>query len=204
MMINTMNKTLSIMAIGITQITGCGSMEDDLLDLIDASDEKQICFSERNLGVRMWRIDGSYYLAEQKPDRFLGDENQVMALHSLIEHGYVSPDPRPFTERTSIMTSAQKQAYPLTEKGNEYFHWNEPVCIGERTPSEITEYTEPAQQNGMTVTQATFSYDVELNDMTDELGIEEAIKNSQAGWDNEGSAYFIKTNKGWRLEGLSW
>jgi len=196
----------TIIVIALTgQIVACGSIESDFVDTLNDDANSKICFSEERLGVKMWQVENKYYLVAKKPDRFMGDSNQVMALEALKENGYVKTEPFVFKAK-QFFGPTDTTGYEITGKGSKYFSWDEKVCIGERIATEITEYTEPTENKGMTFTQAKYSYEIKLNDLIDDLEIENDLRKSNVGkkWDGIGNAIFVKTNKGWRLEGADW
>jgi len=95
------------------------------------------------------------------------------------------------------------------EKGSEYFRPDAfgagiEACIGEKTVTEIIDYTEPGE-GGPQATQARFRYEVGFNDFVDDLGIEDALRGEMGrAWPGEGVAAYVKTNDGWRLELARW
>jgi len=179
-------------------LAGCseGIKESDFIDALKTSKKAQLCFNGGDvLGVAMFgEKEGEHYLAEEMTIFRTG----LKTLPKLVEKGYVEREP--IKLRVNYQTH---NAYKLTEKGRQYFKWGEPICIGDRTVTDIIEYTEPAEDSGTKYTAVTFSYEIKLNDFPSDAGLEEQLRES-LGLDGEGEALFIKTNKGWRLERESW
>ncbi len=151
--------------------------------------------SNARINVKKWRDDDGYYLSERDLFDVKGDVN---ALPMLIEKGYVSD--------ISVAMSERMSGYKLTEKGNRYFIWDEPICIGERTVTEILEYTVPAEEGGATFSNVKYAYSVDLNELGFDLDIDQKLLDNMiyGRLKGEGITNFVKTNKGWRLSLGKW
>lgn len=183
---------------------GCGGVEGDLLDALQAKEERALCVSPQLLGVDAFEAnDGKRYVAKAGDFSFMDMGSAVQALDALREEGFVREQatslPRGF--------ASPLDAWEITPKGAEFFRPDPfgagiEVWIGEKKATEIVEYTEPGSEGAI---QASFRYEVTLNDLADDLDIEEALEREVARlWPGEGEAMFVKTNKGWRLQGAMW
>ena len=183
-----------------TILVACSSTEDDFLDTINQNPEElKICISMTKLGVNIWEFSNKYYLAAQPEQSTWGDLSYpIMALEALKEAGYVNTKPFSFTYRRSNLTGHQ-----LTSKGSEYFIWEKPLCVANRKVASDIEYTE----NNENFTTATFKYEIIFNDLIDDTKLEETLISRwkvKGRYDGNGNASFVKTNKGWSLQNLSW
>lgn len=183
----------------IALFSGCSDIESEFIDALnDDMDSRRLCMSGKEINVSMWELNNEYYLAE--PGRF-DDKGKVKAIPRLIEKDYLS------SELTKIKDSRYEHkkvsGYKLTDKGNKYFVWNKPICIGERTATEVVEYTESGEMGGMTFSKVKYTYDIDLNELGADLDIEQELLNKMiyGRLKGEGVSMFIKTNKGWRLQG---
>lgn len=186
--------------------SGCGDLEGELLDELLTEEHQALCVSPSVLGVDAFEAnDGKRYVAKAGEFSFLGSGSKVQALAALQEEGYVSD------EATSLPRSFAStfDAFEITAKGAEYFRPDEfgggiDVCIGEKTATEIVEYTEPGE-NGPQAIQAQFRYELSFNDFVEDLDLEDELEEELArSWPGEGQAMYSKTNKGWRLELAMW
>jgi len=186
------------LAVG-SMLSACSGVDSDLGDAISSSDYAELCVSQNDLGVKMWgEKDGVQYL-EQIKLRSNGGRGE-MVFPKLISEGYVE-------DRQEKIQAPYQQVTVnvLTEKGRKYFKWNESVCVGDREVSEISEYTEPVEYGGMVMSTVTFKYDIEHNDLSNDIGLEEfARTHSIRGMDGEGEAVLVKTNKGWKSQSVRW
>jgi hypothetical protein len=185
---------------------GCGGLEGELLEGLQAEEHRTLRVQPSMLGVDAFELEnGKRYLAKAGDFSFMGSGSAVHALEALKEEGYASE------EATSLPQGFGNSidAFEITKKGAEFFKPDAfgvgiDVCIGEKTATEIVEYTEPAD-NGPQMIQASFRYEIALNDLADDLGIEDALEAEvQRAWPGEGVATYTKTNKGWRLEHALW
>ena len=190
---NAVTTLLCIVAI----LTGCsdaGNIEADFISALNSDEGKHLCIRQGDLGVTIWGTeDGDQYLIYNGVGSTAIKEGKRM-LSKFVEKGYVNPDPISIKYNFS-----QHNAYELNDKGHQYFKWGKRVCIGDRIATSIIEYTEPAENSGMTITQVKFAYDIELDKFVHDLELEEALQ-KDGKMDTEGQALFVKTNKGWRLE----
>lgn len=77
------------------------------------------------------------------------------------------------------------------------------LCLGERSVSEIVEFTTPSDFGGMKMTEAVFSYKMDFNDLAKKLRIEESLQKAYAE-PLQGKAVIVETSNGWRVEKISW
>ena len=188
---------------------GCSDTKGDLLEALNGNnaqgeDEKPLCISPEKLGIDAFETnDGKHYIAEVGTFSYSFARGNVKALDPMKEKGYASQ------EATSLQKSWANfaDAFELTEKGRAVFTTDAigivRVCVGEKRPTEVLEYTEPSDQNPRT--NAQFTYEVVLNDLVGDLGIEEALrKDLNETYPGRGSAHFVKTNEGWRMQMVSW
>jgi hypothetical protein len=68
----------------------------------------------------------------------------------------------------------------------------------------VNDYTEPANAGGPIITTVNFSYELELNDFSEDLDLEESIPGVLNVSDREGMAVLVKTNKGWKAQLVNW
>jgi len=191
---------LILSGIFATILVACSSKDSDFLDTINQDQEKlKICIKMTDLGVNIWEFSNKYYLAAQPEQSTWGDVSYpIMALEALKEAGYVITKPFSFAYRRSNLTGHQ-----LTSKGSEYFIWEKPLCIANRKVASDIEYIE----NNGNFTTATFKYAIIFNDLIKDTKLEEALLSrwkEKGRYDGNGNASFVKTNKGWSLQNLSW
>ncbi len=191
---------------GVFVSSGCGNLEGELLDALQVKEHQVFCVQPSLLGVDAFEAnDGKRYVAKAGDFSFMSSGSAVHALDQLKAKGYVS------NEAVSLPANFANyfDAFEITDKGAEYFRPDEfsgsmQVCIGEKTATEVIEYTEPPQ-GGPQAIQARFRYKVTFNDLVDDLGVEDALRGEVSrAWPGEGLATYMKTNKGWRLEHAMW
>jgi hypothetical protein len=193
--------------VSLAGLTACGSIESEFIKALNASRDTELCVPAGDLGVKLWRVDGRYYLVEQEKSGITGDKSDVQALGRLQKAGYVARDHFTFDGHDGWgFPQRNLVGYEISSKGSKHFKWEEKVCLGEKRATKVVEYTEPSQQTGMVMTTVKFKYDVDFNGFVKDVGIEKDLRRSWAdsSRDGEGDAVFVKTNKGWRLEYASW
>lgn len=176
-------------------LTGCGSVEDDFINILNSDNEKHICLDQGSaFGVTLWGEEkGDQYLMNIGIGYSAKKEGDKMLL-KFAAKGFVDPKPK------NVRYQFQRHnVYKLTDKGRKYYKWGEPICIGDRSVTYIIEYTEPAEKDGKTITHVKFTYTVKWNEIIRELELEEGLQKEVEESNNEGQAVFVKTNKGWRL-----
>ncbi len=182
-------------------VAGCGSVEKQFLDALNASSEKKVCVQPSELGVTVYSSrDGKAYLAAEDPP--FGGPPPVKALDALRARGYAQKEPYMMQ-----VNYAPLPGYEITEKGRPIFPRNGPVCIGERHATEIIDYTESQGGGPVQGSQVNFKYEVEFNDLIKDLGLAEELSKHLTllrNTEGKGQAMFVKTNKGWRLESAMW
>jgi hypothetical protein len=189
---------------------GCDT-KGDLLDALrendmHGKDQSALCLSPQLLGVDAIEAkDGKHYVAKVGTFNLNFFGSAVQTLDALREKGYAK------REATSIPISWGNtgEAYEITEKGARYFQADSfsgqvNVCLGTKEPTEIVDYTEPPE-GGTTQTLARFRYELELNDLVSDLGVEEALrKELTRDFPGSGMANLMKTNDGWVAQMVSW
>jgi hypothetical protein len=187
-------------------LAGCGGIESELLEALQAKEQSPLCVGPSILGVDAVEAnDGKQYVGKAGAFSFMNFGGGVNALEKLKSEGYVSRE----ATMMPMGFGTPVEAFEITKKGEEYFLRDEfsgilEVCLGEKKAVEILEYTEPSG-GGPQVVQARFSYKLKLNDLADDLGLEDEIEAALAqSWPGEGMGTFTKTNKGWRLEMAFW
>ena len=202
--IKSVNTLTTLLCISVLLI-GCSNVEDEFIVKLNEDDNREFClsFSDTNYILEMERLkmpNGDIVFTNE--NRVVQDERGQWTrmnlggamLLKLAEKGYVEEKP------TRIdYTFSRDNGYKLTDKGLKYFPWEKDTCFGNRTATSIIEYTEPAEDDGVTITNVKFAYDVKLNDLTNDLGLENTLREEKDIGD-EGEALFIKTNKGWNLK----
>ncbi len=194
-------KTLAVLTavFSIQLLIGCsGNLESELLDKLKAEIDKEgeRCYDVKDfLDLVLLENGGKQYLAVKSGSvmNFYKEQQArgVEMVKGLQQAGYVGGSEK-------LKYNFQDHAgYELNEKGREHIIWDKGVCVGRRNVTEIVEYTEPGELMGRTFTEVTYKYDVILNDVVPDLGLEDKVKAKLPG---EGEAVFVKTNKGWRLE----
>jgi hypothetical protein len=188
-----------------SMLSACSGVDSDLLDAISSSDDAELCIYQNDLGVGIWgKEDGVQYLAQlKKGDGHRASQVAVgeMVFPRLVSEGYVEDR----QEKIQGAFFQQVTVNMLTDKGRKHFKWDEPVCVGDREVSKITEYTEPAEAGGMVITRVNFEYDIEGNDFSDDIGLEEVARtHAIEGMDGEGEAVLVKTNNGWKSQRVRW
>ena len=194
-------KTITVLAaVFSTQLLiGCsGNLESVFFDKLKAEIDKEgeRCYNVNNfLDLEMLENGGKLYLAVIESDMKLYKEQQargVAMVERLKQAGYVDGSKKKLSYRYQ-----DYMGYGLNEKGRKHILLSEGLCVGHRNITGIVDYTEPKDLMGSTFTQVTYKYDVVLNDIVSDLGLEDKVKAKLPG---EGKANFVKTNKGWRLE----
>ena len=187
-------------------VLGAGGVEGELLDALRTKELKSLCVEPSLLGVDAFEgQDGRHYVAKAGDFSFLSSGSSVHALAALQAKGYVS---REATSMPRGLGSAF-DAFAITDAGAKYFQPDAfgtgiDVCVGEKNATDILEYTEPGKEGPQAI-QARFRYEVELNDLASDLGVEKELAAEIARvWPGEGVAAYVKTNKGWRLEHAMW
>jgi hypothetical protein len=112
-------------------------------------------------------------------------------LKRLREAGYVEGAGRKLTYLFQDHT-----ALKLTEKGLKHIVWKKGICVGRRDITEIIEYTDISGPQAAFGTKVTYGYELIMSDIVTDLGIEDVVKAKLPGTDE---AWFVKTNKGWRM-----
>lgn len=181
---------------------GCShNIESQFLASLNASSDKQVCVDESELGVSRYSSrDGKSYLAAA--DTQFGGKGPINALDALRDRGYIQKEP--FAMQVNF---GHVRGYEITEKGLKHFQPRGPVCIGEKHATEIVDYTESQGGGAVQGSQVNFKYEVRFNDMVEDLGLAEALAKNLTlirNTEGKGSAVFVKTNKGWRLESAMW
>ncbi|EAA7598839.1 DNA-directed RNA polymerase subunit beta [Salmonella enterica] len=91
-----------------------------------------------------------------------------------------------------------------TDKGRKTNFWdrNNGTCIGHRTVAEITNWTEPSDNNGQKVTQVSYSW--KLSGIPGWIDKQAFIAAGINGIDKpkESEIILVKTQKGWKARGL--
>jgi len=186
---------------------GCGGKEDDFLAALRTEEHSTFCVRPQMLGVDAFvGNDGKRYVSVAGEFSFTGASGAVQALDGLKAKGYVKK------EATSLQRNwaSTSDAFEITEKGAKYFvpdpfvDTSIEVCIGKKKATDIVEYVE-SEAGGPRAAEARFRYEVSFNDLVDDLGVKKALKEEVGReWPGEGSAFFVKSNKGWRLEHAAW
>lgn len=194
-------KTLALLAaVFSTQLlTGCSdNLESLFLDKLKAEIDKEgeRCYDENNfLDLELLENEGKQYLAVMSGSVMkLYKERQargVAMVEKLKQAGYLDGSKKLKYHYQDYM------GYELNEKGRKQIIWGKGVCVGHRNITGIVDYTEPYDLMGSTFAEVTYKYDVVLNDIVSDLGLEDKVKDKLPG---KGKANFVKTNKGWRLD----
>ena len=202
MYISVINKTLATvtMVFLTSLIFGCSeSPESAFLDKLKTkfSEEGERCYGTKNmLDLEFLKGGGKQYLAVRSGSIMNAYKDAQARGQAMVKRlqqaGYLSG-----TTKKLKYNFGDWVGYELNDKGREHIDWDEGVCVGRRNVTEIIEYTEPADMAGMTFTKVKYKYDVTTNDIVPDLGLEEKVKDKMPG---EGTATFVKTNKGWRLK----
>lgn len=186
-------------------ITGCSSTEGDMLDTISSDEgELTLCVEPQLLGVDFVKsTNGTKYFAKAGDFSYFSESSEFDVLPALQKAGYASATAESLG--TGPFGSRSKDAYRATDKITPYINDSDDLCLGTKTPTEIIEYTEMAEQ-GQQMTQADFKYEIDFNDLVDELNIEDQLVPGpvQKKFPGTGTAVLTKTNKGWRLEYATW
>jgi hypothetical protein len=187
-------------------LVACSSSENNFLETINQDEEKlKICIKMKLIGISIWEVKNQYYLTAEKELSMFGPEpNAIMALEDLKEAGYVDKEPFSFTGNGGFNRNANLTGHKLLAKGSKYIKWGKPLCVATRQANEVVEYTKLTEGS----TTVTFKYQIEFNDLVQDTNLEERLLNrwneQNNRHDGDGSGYFVKTNKGWSLKGLSW
>lgn len=194
-------KTLEVVtAVLFTQLLiGCsGNLESEFLESLKAEIDKEDerCYSVKDfLDLELLKNGGTLYLGVMSGSVMnFYKEKQARGLEmvkALKQAGYVGGTKKMKANFQEYM------GHELNEKGRKHIIWGKGVCVGRRDITEIVEYTEPSDQMGATFTEVTYKYGVIQNDVVSDLGLEEQVKAKLPG---EDKAFFVKTNKGWRLK----
>lgn len=194
-------KTLAVVtAVSFTQLLiGCsGNLESEFLDKLKAEidNEGERCYDVKDfLDLELLDNGGTQYLAVMSGSVMnFYKEQQARGLETvkaLKQAGYVGG------AKKMKYNFREYTGHELNEEGRKHVIWGKGVCVGHRNITEIVEYTEPSDQMGATFTEVTYKYDVIQNDVVSDLGLEEKVKAKLPG---EDKAFFVKTNKGWRLK----
>lgn len=190
--------TLSVVVL-VLLLSGCwGNKKGEFLGAINASRQLSVCLGDNSLGLEEWKVRGRYYLA-----KFEDGRQPVMKLEDLASKGYVENAPQVFNGRTSW---DKVTGYPLTKKGEKYFKFGKPVCLGNRRATKVTQYTKPAPNNGVTASIVKFTYETDLNDLSKDLKVAQSIQNAIVAprFKGNGEAALVETNNGWSAEQVSW
>lgn len=183
-------------------LSACGSTEGDLLEALRIDEEEPLCISSQMIGVDFFQAnDGTRYFTKAGEVSFTQAMSDIDALPALIEEGYAEE------EATSLPAGFARfvDAHVATDKITPFVGDLENLCVGSMRATEIIEYTEPSDA-GQQITHARFKYDIEFNELVDDLDLEDALRKGPVGqrWTGKGDAAFVKTNKGWRLEMARW
>ncbi len=172
-------------------LVGCGgNVESEFLEKLkaDVNEEGERCYSVKNfIDLELLESGGKQYLAVASGSvmNFYKDQQArgVAMVKALQQAGYVGGS-------TPMKYNYQSHTgYELNDKGREHIIWNKGVCVGRRDVTEIVEYTEPADMRGKTFSEVTYKYDLILNDVVSDLGLEEKVKAKLPG---ESTAIFTK------------
>ncbi len=180
--------------------SGCSnSPEDEFLEKLRAQYDKEgeQCFGMWDLlDLSLYELDkipGKYFVSA--PSKTGKQDRARVMIDKLMQGGYIE-NTKPTSFKGEFGTSYD--GYPLTEKGSKYIRWKKGICVGRVRVNEIQEYTEPSEAGGMKITEVTYSYETDFNDIVRDLGLEKKLLEDEL--DGTGKAVFIKTNKGWRLD----
>lgn len=192
-------KIVSILA-AAQLLTACG-VEGDFEDALN--DDKKympLCYSYSDLGLSYWsdRAEGTGYLAEK--EYASSNLAKLKLIKQFKKAGYLSTSESKIVGQSMI--SAGSTAYKLTEKGADVIKKSEPICFGSREVSDITEYIEKDKNGGMGSAKVNFTYDVDFNDLVDDLDIEKDLE--KALKNKEGKALLVETSNGWKVEAIGW
>lgn len=177
-------------------MTGCGSNEDEFASLLTNAEDKELCIGDAIIGITTYNVGNDVLIGEDK--RTYDQIKGLNLIPALIKQGYLAAKPEMIKVRTSI---APVPAYPATAKGKPVLSDQRGFCIGDRGNISVIEYIEDENTNAAKV---TFTYDVLLNSLVEELGIKQALSNDLEMADIKATAIFIKTNNGWKLETARW
>jgi hypothetical protein len=180
----------------------CGGIEGDLLDAVNANDATPLCVAPQMIGVDFFEgNDGNRYFAGAGEVSFTQAMSNISALEDLVNEGYAEEEvvsmPAGFARYVDVHLATDKMDPFAGEYDN--------LCIGSMHATEIIEYTEPGD-GGQQMVEARFKYDIEFNELIDDLGLEDALIDGPVGanYPGEGTGAFVKTNKGWRMEYAQW
>ena len=181
----------------VLPLAGCSSTET-----LNIANEAKLCVSPDVLGVDYFQAtDGKRYFAKVGAVSFSRASSPIDALPGLRDNGYAQD------EATTLPNGFARtvDAYEVTDKLKPYVGEWERLCIGTMRATEIIDYTEPPAA-GQHMLQARFKYMISYNDLIDDLDLEDALASGPIprSWPGEGTAVYVKTNKGWRLEMSSW
>lgn len=202
MYISIRDKTLAtVTTVFLTSlISGCSeSPESVFLDKLKTkiTEEGERCYGTKDmLDLEFLESGGKRYLAVRSGSIMNAYKDAQARGQATVKHlqqaGYLSG-----TTKKLKYNFGDWIGYVLNDKGREHIDWDKGVCVGSRNVTEIIEYTEPADMMGMTFTKVKYKYEVSTNDIVSDLGLDVKVKAKMPG---EGTATFVKTNKGWRLE----
>jgi len=181
-------------------LTACSDVESDFKETLN-NDSKYmpLCYRLIELGVSS-KANGSLSIAEDSPYYTYFSSNLI---ERLKEADYLSKSGR---DVGKTMFGKRIVGFNITEKGEKYLKSGSPLCFGKRVVTEIVEYTVPSDFGGEKLTEVTFKYEIEFNDLVDELNIKESLKNSKATkkaiGKNQARAMLIETSNGWKVKNI--
>jgi hypothetical protein len=113
--------------------------------------------------------------------------------------------------KPGILGTLVVEVYPVTDMGASFINVRREdpddgrpigLCYGERRATAVTEYTEPAQALGTTISRARFQWSVAPVDWATSESAARLLQEEQM--EGDGAALFVETSNGWRLEEISW
>lgn len=189
------NHHIALVTVALATLAGCSSQDDASVD--NFQNVLQSYYDERAKPATCiaGTIDEFPYT---KPDISWGMGDSEEHLDALVA--------------AELIEQAGPETYRLTETGQSAFQPENGFCFGKVTVAEVTNFTEPSERGGFTISQANYTVDVEERpSWSRNEALVEAFSLSKSGLRTSGlmtrddnpeqkKIILVKTNNGWVTE----
>lgn len=190
--------SIGLLAVSALVTVGCSSGPESefMSGLREKYAQERVCLYSMGLmsGSSVGEANGETFVYKSRRTEAIGP--------ALLEAGLVSAPKQIETGPRGRFSSAYAPTvgYPVTAHGAEFISKSDGICVGRWSVPQIEEWTEPNTQGGMTISMVSFVREFEPYDWFQDSDRPGGMPDRFEDRTTE-QAVFIKTNKGWRLQG---